>query len=112
MPSLLKRTSTDQFGKEMAPRIPDWTNAHALAAATNEADTPPAGATQVVISTNLALFVKMNAVAAVPADTTDGSAAFYIAPNSVREFTLDGVTSINMIGIAAETPLVTLSYYK
>lgn len=85
---------------------PGYVNARVLAASTAETITPPGGAKFVVFSANADFYVNYTTTAAIPTDTTDGSAA-ELNP-SVRDIT--GVTAISVI--SAGVCIVTAAFYS
>lgn len=83
-----------------------YVDAAVLAASTKEDMTVPSGARIVVFSSTGDFFANYDADAAVPSDTTDGTAS-ELNPTTRN---IQGVTTISLI--ASATPTVTLTYYK
>ena len=93
-------------------RAPDYVNARALAANTAEAVAVPAGASHVVFSGNCDFHARYNAAlsgtaAAVPGDTTDGTAC-ELNP-AARYIGIGQVAEISIISTAGG--IVTLAFY-
>lgn len=98
--------------RDGVPRNPDYVNARVLAAATAEAVAVPAGAAYVVFSANCDFHARYNAAlagtaAAVPADTTDGTAC-ELNPDA-RYLGVDQVAEISLISTTGG--IVTLAFY-
>jgi hypothetical protein len=85
---------------------PDYVNARALAANTEESTTVPTGASLVRIKCTADFYCVIGATATVPGDTTDGSACelnpvgYVVYPGQVIHV------------IAAANAVITFSYYK
>lgn len=91
----------------------DGVNALSLAANVAETLTIPAGAVIVRLAATDNVFIKSNAVATVPGDTTDGSASELLKLQGGSETwrQLSGVTSIGVITNAAGGAILTASFY-
>jgi hypothetical protein len=96
-------------GEEIYARsAPLYIDARVLAANTNETHTVPAGAEVVLFAADGDYYAKPNGAAAVPTDTTDGSASEY--KPVIWYLTNPPVTTIGLISEAARK--ITLSFYK
>lgn len=84
---------------------PTYVNARSLAASVSETDSVPSGAQWVLFGATCDFYAKTGASAAVPGDTTDGTAA-ELNPAAWR---VTGITQISVI--ASATCVVTLTYY-
>lgn len=88
--------------------------ARLLAATTAEGITVPgSGATAakyVRIAATADIYVSFTGTAAVPGDTTDGTASELIPAGKVEWYYIAGVTTISVI--SAGTPIVTASFYR
>lgn len=87
------------------------TNAVSLAASTAENITIPADATHVAFSATSDFYMKFNATATVPGDTTDGTAA-ELNP-TVRRLILGDGTAVTSISVIAPIAcIVTAMFFK
>lgn len=112
----LIRLSPLQFDLADAPyNFPsaDGVNALSLAANVAETLTIPAGAHLVKINGTADFYLKANAVATVPGDTVDGTAAELVKYNGGTDTwrTLSGVTSLSLITPVVGGAVVTASFY-
>lgn len=107
------RIATDFAGHNgLIRNLPSYVNAVVVAANTAEDITIPAGADIVLFSATADFYVKANAAATVPVDTTNGSAA-ELNPTGYELFPLAGVaiTQLSVISATANA-IITAAFYK
>ena len=90
-------------------RLPDWVDAKSLAANTAESYTVPAGVGFIVMTGSAAgFYINGQGTASAPADTSDGTASFWI-PSSA-EFVVDTGDVISIMPLVTNT--VTIACYS
>lgn len=96
------------------PERSQWVDARVLAQNVNETHTVPTGATVVVITATIALWVNLNGTTAASpaADVTDGTASIFVPANLPFRRLIDGVASFGLITGDAAGSKVTLEFYK
>ena len=88
--------------------VPQWIDAKALAAGVAETYTVPTDVTFVILSGTQPFYINVNGVAAVPGDTSDGTASLYVP--SGAEFEINSGASLSIMSPAIS--VVTIGCYK
>ena len=78
--------------------LPRYVDAFTLAANVAETYTVPSGIQFILISGDTGFYINTNGAAAVPADTTNGSASFYIP--SAAQFVVEAGDSFSVMATA------------